>query len=139
MPENSTELLRHYLRNAIGAERELEVQLRKFAAGTEDDDEVRSLFHAHADQTRSQQDRLTDRLQRLDAGASRESGTATPVLNVGPLVPQETHSVEERVLHNLLLSYTTEAAECAMYEAIAALAHDARDTVTENLAREIQA
>jgi len=139
LPENSAESLRHYLRNAIEAEKELEAHLRRLAAGTEDDDEVRSLFDTHADQTRLQQNRLTGRLEQLDPGVSGASGTATPVLNVGPLVPQETHSVEERVLHNLLLSYTAETAECAMYEAIAALSHAAGDTVTENLAREIQA
>ncbi len=138
MSENRTELLQHYLRNAIGAERELESQLQAFARETEDDDEVRSLFSTHADQTRSHHNRLTSRLGQLDSGASGTSGTGTPVLNVGPTVPQETHSIEERVLHNLLVSYTAETAECAMYEAIAALARVARDTTTENLALEIQ-
>jgi ferritin-like metal-binding protein YciE len=48
------------------------------------------------------------------------------------------HTPEERTTQNLIIVFTVESSECAMYEALAAAAEAAGDTATETLAREIQ-
>ena len=49
------------------------------------------------------------------------------------------HAPEERTTQNLIMAFTVENSECAMYEALAAAAEAAGDDATEALAREIQA
>jgi ferritin-like metal-binding protein YciE len=139
LPGPSEEVIRQYLQEAIGAEEAFESRLRQFASDG-DDDEVQLAFRLHADETRSQRDRLAVRLRQLggDAGSAGSSSSAhffdlPPGSGNGARVP------EERIARNLIAAYAVEAGECAMYEALALAAARNADAPTEQLAREIQA
>ena len=55
-----------------------------------------------------------------------------------PKAAQIGHEKEERTVQNLIMAYTVENAEVAMYEALATVAQAAGDFGTEQLARTIQ-
>lgn len=137
MPSNS-EPIRQYLRDAIAAEKAFEDQLRSFANDVVDDQEVQFVFADHADETRVQADRLAARLVSL--GTEEEPGKTVlaTLLNLAPKFAQAGHTAEERLVQNLIAAYCIECGERAMYEALAHVAREAGDPVTEALAREIQ-
>ncbi len=56
-----------------------------------------------------------------------------------PKAAQIGHEKEERTVQNLMMAYTVECSEMAMYEALATAARQAGDAETEQLARSIQA
>ena len=135
---SSTELICQYLVDAIAAEKAFEERLRSFAQEG-DDDEVQLTFAEHAEATRLQIDRLAKRLAGLgEEKSSAKSGLAS-FLALAPAIAQAGHIVEERLVQNLITAFCVETGECAMYEALALVAHAAGDHVTEGLAREIQA
>src|SRR5690349_5834212 len=55
-----------------------------------------------------------------------------------PKAAQVGHGKEEQTVQNLMMAYTVECSECAMYEALATVARQAGDVETEELARSIQ-
>jgi len=138
MPHTSTDVIRRYLEDAIAAEKSFETQLQGFAREGDDED-VRSAFATHAEETRGQYTRLTARLQELGGSPSTAKSFLAHVFGLAPKSAQVGHAPEERITQNLIMAFTVENSECAMYEALAAAAEAAGDTATEALAREIQA
>jgi ferritin-like metal-binding protein YciE len=138
LPDNSTDLIRLYLQDALAAESSFESQLRSFA-NDGDDEEVQSFFALHADQTRFQYDRLFARLQELNGTPSGLKTFLADALGFAPKTAQAVHSPEERIVQNLIAAFSIEHAECAIYESLATVARTANDAATESLARQIQA
>jgi ferritin-like metal-binding protein YciE len=135
---NNSELIHHYLQEATAAEKAFEEQLRSFATEG-DDEEVQSAFAEHADETRSQYDRLKTRLTALGAEESQTKSLLTSLPDSAPKFAQAGENIEERLVQNLITAFSVENAECAMYEALATIARADGDELTEKLAREIQA
>jgi ferritin-like metal-binding protein YciE len=134
---SSPETILRYLEDAIAAEKAFEDQLRSFA-NEGDDEEVQFLFADHADETRAQRERLKAHLASLGAG-EEEGRTALPsLLDFAPKFAQAGHTMEERLVQNLVAAFSIESGESAMYEALAHVARAAGDRVTELLAREMQ-
>src|SRR4051794_15929646 len=133
----ATELMRAYLEDAIAAEKNFETQLRAFAK--EGDDTVaQQLFAHHADETRVQYDRLQARLNALGGSPSGFKSMLAHMIGMLPKAAQIGHEKEERTVQNLMMAYTVECSETAMYEALATVARQAGDMETETLARTIQ-
>lgn len=138
MAESSTDVIRRYLQDAIAAESSFETQLRAFSEHGDDDD-VRSAFAQHAEETRHQQDLLTARLEQLGGSPSGAKSIFAHLFGSTPKLAQATHVQEERTAQNLIVAFSVETSECAMYEALASVAAAAGDVATQTLAREIQA
>lgn len=137
MAENSSEVIRRYLEDAIAAEKSFETQLRGFATEG-DDEEVRSAFATHAEETKLQYHRLTLRLEELGGSPSGVKSLLAHVFGLSPKAIQVTQTPDERVTQNLIAAFAVESSECAMYEALASVAQAAGDAQTERLARAIQ-
>jgi ferritin-like metal-binding protein YciE len=138
MSQTSNDVIRHYLEDAIAAEKSFETQLQAFARQG-DDEEVEAVFAIHAAETRRQYERLTARLQQLGGSVSTAKSFFAHIFGLAPKPAQVGHAPEERTTQNLVMAFTVENSEYAMYEALAAAAEAAGDTTTETLAREIQA
>jgi ferritin-like metal-binding protein YciE len=130
-------LIKSYLEDAIAAEKNFETQLRAFAKEG-DDDTVHAIFEQHADETRDQYQRLTSRLEALGSGTSGLKTALAHMLGMLPKAAQLGHDESERVTQNLIMAFTVENAEVAMYEALAAVAEAGGDVITAELARSIQ-
>ena len=130
-------MIRQYLEDLVTAEKDFEKQLRDFSRSG-DDDEVQAAFAEHADETKRQQQRLATRLTEIGGRVLSRTGGFASILNLTPQLPQAAEIVEEKTLQNLLIGYTMEAGEFAMYETLATLARAAGDYDTEQLAKQIQ-
>jgi ferritin-like metal-binding protein YciE len=137
MAQSSNDVIRRYLEDAIAAEKSFETQLHGFAREG-DDQEVQAAFAIHAAETRRQYERLTARLEELGGSASTAKSFFAHIFGLAPKSAQVGHGPEERTTQNLIMAFTVENSEYAMYEAVAAAAEAAGDNVTETLAREIQ-
>ncbi|HLK48994.1 MAG TPA: DUF892 family protein [Bryobacteraceae bacterium] len=135
--QSAADLIKAYLEDAIAAEKNFETQLRAFAKEG-NDTTAQAMFEKHANETRSQYERLTGRLEALGGGASGFKTALAHMLGMMPKTAQIGHEETERVTQNLIMAYTVEHAEVAMYEALASIASAAGDTVTAQLARSIQ-
>jgi len=138
MAETAAEIIRRYLDDAIAAEKSFESQLRAFA-DEGDDAEVQGLFAQHADETQLQHERLTARLEELGGRPSTSKSALARVFAFAPRMMHVAQQPDERVAQNLIVAFSVENSECAMYEALIAVARYARDTATEVLARDMQA
>lgn len=126
-----------YLEDSILAEKDFEERLRELSKSG-DDNEVQSVLAGHADETRLQRQRLAIRSAQIsDRVLSGSSGFAS-ILSFIPQIPHAIEIVEEQTLRSLLVAYTVEAGQLAMYETLATLARAAGDLDTEELARQIQ-
>ncbi len=130
-------MIARYLEDVTAAEKAFEHQLREFSRSG-DDDEVRAVLADHGDETVRQQQRLEARLMEVGGQPSSARTSLASILNFAPQVAEPQDIVEERTLQNLLIAYTLEAGEFAMYEALATLARAAGDGSTEQLARNTQ-
>jgi ferritin-like metal-binding protein YciE len=137
MSKQPVEVIKRYLQDAIAAEKSFESQLRDFAEEGRLED-LRELFTRHADETRSQYERLTDRLHALGGSPSGVKSIMAHLFGSTPKVAQLGHDEAEQMTQNLMMAYTVEHSEIAMYESLATAASAAGDNVTERLAREIQ-
>ena len=135
--QSATDLIKAYLEDAIAAEKTFETQLRGFAKEG-NDPTVQSMFERHANETRIQYERLTERLKALGGGTSGVKTALAHMLAMLPKTAQLGHDDTERVTQNLMIAYAVENAECAMYEALASIATSAGDAATAQLARSIQ-
>jgi ferritin-like metal-binding protein YciE len=135
--ESPNKVLQRYLEDTIAAEKSFESQLRTMA-GEGDYAPARELFARHADETRTQHERLTARLEQLGGSPSALKTAAAHVFNFTPKVAQIGHSSTEKSAQNLIIAFTVENSEVATYEALATVAAAAGDAATERLAREIQ-
>jgi ferritin-like metal-binding protein YciE len=130
------DVIKRYLQDAIAAEKSFETQLRSFAQDADRQD-VRDLFETHADETKLQHERLTSRLDALGESPSGGKSFLAHLLGMAPKTAQLGHEQVEKTTQNLMMAYGMESAECAMYEAMAAVARRAGDAATEQLAQEI--
>jgi len=139
MADHTTrDIICRYLKDAIAAENSFETQLRSFA-NEGDDPTVRQLFEQHADETRVQHERLTARLESLGDSPSTMKSMMAHMFNFAPKSASLGHDEAERQTQNLMIAYSVENSEVAMYESLATVAEAVGDTQTAQLAREIQA
>jgi ferritin-like metal-binding protein YciE len=135
--EPKESILRRYLQDAIAAERNFETQLNTMS-GEGSNAAARTLFAQHAEETRSQYQRLEARLDALGGSPSGFKTILAHLFNMLPKSAQMGHDDSEIATQNLIIGYAVENSEIAMYEALASLAAAAGDLQTEQLAREIQ-
>lgn len=139
MADNNTQdIIIRYLQDAIAAENTFESQLRGMAKEG-DDPNAHALFQQHAEETASQIERLTARLAALGESPSTMKSFMAHMFAFAPKTAQIGHDEAERVTQNLMMAYTVEHSEIAMYESLATVAAAAGDQITSSLAREIQA
>ncbi|MES4793040.1 MAG: hypothetical protein C4321_08695 [Chloroflexota bacterium] len=131
------DVLRRYLQDAIAAEESFEDQLRTMAKDSEQP-EVQQVFAQHADETRSQHERLKVRLDALGGNPSTMKSWMAHLFGMTPKIGQMGHDDAEKGTQNLIAAYAVEHTEIAMYEALACAASVVGDTETEQLARQIQ-
>jgi ferritin-like metal-binding protein YciE len=135
---NEPDLIKTYLADAIAAEQSFESQLRDFASDG-DDDEVREVFAIHADEANRHHRILTARLQELGGDSSSGKNILARIFSLTPKSARLGHIQEERTVQNVIIAYTVERAEEAMYQALVLIADAVGDIQTATLAREIQA
>lgn len=135
--EPKDSILKRYLEDAVAAERNFETQLREMSKEG-DNIAAQKAFAEHADQTRAQHHRLQKRLEALGGSPSGFKTVLAHLFQFGPKAAQLGHDGSEKATQNLIIGFTVENAEIAMYEALAAVAAAAGDKETELLAREIQ-
>lgn len=131
------DIIKRYLQDAIAAENSFESQLRGFAKEGEDS-VARTLFQQHAEETRSQIERLTARLRDLGESPSTTKSFFAHLFNFAPKTAAIGHEEAERTTQNLMMAYAVEHSEVAMYESLATVAETVGDTTTASLARQIQ-
>jgi ferritin-like metal-binding protein YciE len=134
---SSSELIKRYLQDAIASERAFESQLRSMA-GEGDNPLIRELFANHADETKSQCNRLTSRLQVLGGSPSTAKGIVAHIFGALPKAGQIGQKEEDKNTHNLIVAYAIEQSEVASYEALKVAAEAVGDIPTANLVEEIQ-
>lgn len=135
--EKAIRVIQRYLEDAIAAEKGFEVQLRAFAEEGSSE-QVRHLFLQHAEETRRHYERLTTRLHELGGQPSAAKSLLAQLFAFTPKIPQIGHDIVDRVTQNLMIAYSVESFEVAMYEALIAVAEAAGDEDTARLAHDIQ-
>lgn len=131
------DVIKRYLEDAIAAEKGFESQLRAFAKEGSSE-QVHRLFLQHAEETRQQYERLTTRLRALGGEPSGLKGFLAHLFAFSPKMAQVGHDTVDRVTQNLMMAYSVENCEVALYESMIVVAEAAGDSETANLAREIQ-
>lgn len=127
-----------YITDAIAAERSFETQLNGSAKETQGS-RAASLFSQHANETRTQYEQLTARLEKLGESPSTTKTLLAHLFNMAPKAAQIGHDESERLTQDLMMAYAVENAEVAMYESLAVVARMSGDAETEQLAKSIQA
>lgn len=138
--QDSPSLIREYLIDAIAAEKNFETQLTAFAKEARQNERAAAekVFLDHAYETKSQHQRLTERLEAIGGSPSSFKSFIAHAFASLPRVAQTGHDPTERQTQNLIIAYAAEHSEIALYEALAVAAATAGDLQTEQLAREIQ-
>jgi ferritin-like metal-binding protein YciE len=134
--EKAVRFIKSLLENAIAAEQSFEVQLRGFA-DEGSSDQVHRLFLEHADETRTQYQRLTRRLTELGGEPAPSKSFLAHLAGLSPKLAQLGQDTVDRVTQNLVMAYAVENCEIAMYESLVAVAEAAGDEDTAELARAI--
>ena len=131
------EILQGYLEDIIAAEKSFETQLNGFAKES-DYSPAEAAFSQHANETRTQYEKLTARLEELGGSASTTKGMLAKIFGVAPKIAQAGHEASERTTQDLMMGFAVENAEMAMYEVFCAAAADAGDHEAERIGLEIQ-
>lgn len=126
-----------YLQDAIAAEKSFEDQLVAFSKEG-NDEAAQAVFARHAQETRTQYERLTARLHEIGGSTSFVKSLLARFFSLSPKVAQAGHDASERMTQNLMMGYSVENSEIAMYEVLAAVAGAAEDRETEKLVLDIQ-
>src|SRR6185437_6458428 len=135
--QNEQDVIIRYLEDAIAAERAFETQLRGFA-NEGDEPEARQMFAKHAEETRTQHQLLSERLNSLGGTPSGMKSFLANMFGLAPKAAQIGYDESERMTQNLIMAFSVENSEVAMYESLALAAAAAGDSETEQLARTIQ-
>ena len=130
--------IQRYLEDAIAAEKSFETQLRGFADEATNG-EAKTAFATHADETKQQYEALTARLKELGGSVSTLKSAVAHIFGIAPKAAQVGHPEEETTTQDLIMAFSVENAEVAMYESLAVAAEAAGDPGTVTLARRIQA
>lgn len=136
--KDAGERITTYLTDTVAAEKSFETQLEGFAKETEGS-RAATLFRQHAGETKTQYEKLTARLEALDASPSSVKTFMAHLFNMAPKVAQIGHDESERLTQDLMMAFAVENAEIAMYESLAVAARSVGDVETERLAKAIQA
>jgi ferritin-like metal-binding protein YciE len=126
--------LDRYLRDAHALEQQAE-QFLKLATKLVDDDGLRRIFAAHADQTRGHLERVGDRLRARGTGPSaiKDLALRTGALNVGGFFAAQ----PDTTVKLSGFAYAFENLEIAVYELVRRVAERASDPETAMMATEI--
>ena len=135
--EKAVRVIQRYLADAIAAEKGFETQFRAFAEEGSSE-QIHHLFLQHAEETRTQYERLTKRLEELGGQPSAAKSLLAQLFVFTPKIAQIGHDIVDRVTQNLIMAYSVESFEVAMYEALIAVAEAAGDQDTALLARDIR-
>ncbi len=135
--EKAIRFIRTHLQDAIAAEKSFETQLRGFASEGSSE-QIHGLFLQHADETRTQYERLTRRLTELGGDPSSAKSFLAHLVGLSPKLAQLGHDTVDRVTQNLMMAYAVENCEIAMYETLIAVSEAAGDEDTAEIARTIQ-
>jgi len=135
--EKAIRFIKSRLEDAIAAEKSFETQLRGFASEGSSD-QIHALFLQHADETRTQYERLTKRLTELGGDPSAGKSFLAHLVGLSPKLAQLGHDTVDRVTQNLMMAYAVENCEIAMYESLIAVTEAAGDEDTAESARAIQ-
>jgi len=127
-----------YLEDVIAAEKTFETQLQGFASEA-NDAEINAMFLQHAGETRAQYEALTARLNAIGGNPSTLKGWLAHFFGSSPKIAQIGHETGERTTQNLIMAFSVETAEVAMYEALRVTAEEMHDPETAELATAIQA
>lgn len=138
MAETSAGVITRYLQDAIAAEKGFEGQLKDFA-NEADSEAVKSVFLAHALQTKKQYERLSLRLEALGGSTSATRNLLAQIFGSGAKVVHIGQRTENRTTQNLIVAFAIGNSNIALYESLAAFAEAAGDVETESLARSTQA
>jgi ferritin-like metal-binding protein YciE len=106
--ESPNKVLQRYLEGTIAAEKSFEAQLRSMS-DEGDYAPARELFASHADETRTQHERLTARLEQLGGSPSSLKTAIAHLFNFAPKTAQLGHSDTEKSAQNLILAFTVES------------------------------
>ena len=137
MPDRPGDILIACLQDTIAAERCFESQLRTLAREA-DDQQLQRLFAEHAEETRTQHERLSTRLEEIGGSPSAAKSFLAHLYGIAPKTAQLARDQSERNTQDLIVAFAVENSEIAMYEALAVAAMAAEDPETEQLARRIQ-
>ncbi len=137
MPETSNEVIVRYLEDVIAAEKNFEDQLAALAK-MGDQGYVRELFSEFSAGAERQRGLLTERLRALGGSPSTAKSFLAHFLAFSPMLAQTGQDAEEKSTQHLIMVIAAAGAEMAMYEALATVAAEAGDGVTERLARDMQ-
>lgn len=135
--KTAQEVLLAYLEDVIAAEKSFETQLLSFSKEASNLT-VRSLFQQHAEETKDQYERLTRRLEELGGSTSTLKGILAQMFGVAPKLAQLGHDKLERETQNLMMAFSVENAEIAMYESLLEACSVAGDDRTAEIAGGIQ-
>ena len=134
---SSSEFIKRSLQDAIASEKSFESQLREMAEEG-DNPRVKELFVSHADETKTQYNRLISRLHVLGGSPSTTKSILAHIFGSVPKAGQIGKKKEDKDSHNLIIAYAIEQSEVASYEALKVAAEAVGDIPTATLAEEIQ-
>lgn len=133
----SQELIATYIQDAEAAERNFEDALATFGKAG-DQGPVKSFFDWASAKAKTQHERLEARLRQLGGSPSAAKSLMAHVLAFSTTAAQIGHEPAEKNTQHLIMCVGAASAEMAMYESLANVAAAAGDTVTEQLARQLQ-
>jgi ferritin-like metal-binding protein YciE len=140
MAETAQERIVRYIDDSVALEAAAITSLKDMIEEAVDP-EQKALFQQHLAETETQKSRLEARLVELGGEASRN--VLKDVMNkIGAAATDLLHAGKDsadKATRNLIQAYAVENLEVATYEALHAAATEAGDTVTAQLARDIQA
>jgi ferritin-like metal-binding protein YciE len=134
----SREVIATYVQDAEAAERNFEDALATFGK-TGDQGRVMTFFQWASAKAKTQHERLEARLHELGDKPSTAKSLLAHMLAFSTTAAQIGHEPAEKNTQHLIICVGAAAAEMAMYESLATVAAAGGDTVTEQLARELQA
>jgi ferritin-like metal-binding protein YciE len=129
--------IQRYLTDAIAAEKSFEKQLKGFAEEATNPN-AKAAFSTHAEETRQQYEDLTARLTALGGEPSTLRSAMAYLFNMASKAARIGHADEERTTQDLIMAYSVENAEVAMYESMVIAAEAVGDSVTVSLAKRIR-
>ena len=135
--EAPNDRLIRYLQDAHAAEVGVIEMLEQFVNDSECKDIPRMLFREHLATTRTQVDRLSDRLRELGASPNDSKGFFTSLLAKSGQVVNLIQDEYDRSTQNLIKAYATEHFEQGMYASIIAYAESCGDEETAIMCEEI--
>jgi ferritin-like metal-binding protein YciE len=134
----SQEVIAAYVQDAEAAERNFEDALATFGK-TGEQGPVMSFFRWASAKAKTQHERLEARLRDLGSSPSASKSMLAHILAFSTTAAQIGHEPAEKNTQHLIMCLGAAAAEMAMYESLATVAAAAGDTLTEQLARQLQA